>query len=942
MKTRTKIMSLLLAMLMTVAVLPISVSAASTAVAVYGSNGAYKSGYASFEEAWKAAVTGDTIKLLANCVVDPTSHHVRGFQSNSRDLTVDLNGFVMSQASGTTTRFFHIKQPSTLTIKDSNPTAVHKYTKDATTGLYTWDDAAGTIEIPGGAITGGYAGDSSSSHTKRGGAVYLQGGCLKVEGGNFIGNRAIQEGGAVATTAIWYDSDQTDWAPSIKISGGLFIGNVTDNDDQDTFGGTYVTASTFPKPSYKSWTESYINGGVFSDALLGGFNGDNTVEGKGVSAILSEGYELIERAGRYGCSKLYAATLSDGIVFRGVQRTADNGGKYSLRVIAEVERSVAESASVAAFGIKLGANTEKEFNITKYYTTLTAVGDNGEMAVITPKDGYVLLAVIINNVPSSSAEGLTVGAYVESESSSFATDKRLSITLVPNADPKVGWEGDTTTDIIGLEEPFARGNLELNFKLKRNSTNTFTLTPSGLSSSDVGVFISANKLTVGDESLHVTTEKMTATSIPAGEWFSVSIVYTLEQERMGVMAVIKNASGKVLASVALSDLPTVSSNKTVTQVELQASGWEFKDFTSALNPLKTGDVVSSSANVEVLETNSGFDVNLLTVNGFHTIRPYFGNYSILPDNSGMICGTSDGSFYRYDFADGRLTYLDRTALWIESVGAEYSNAIFLQIAVNPETGNVFYLQYNQAGNRVLYKINPKTLEKTELYEVTRADMVLQTMPTYDERYVSYEIGGYAGETAELGVIDLQTKTVYGSAVVSGADGHSGINHVIINPTNPNLILFHSEYNDTHVLDLENDTVKTYSNQWDKSTHAIWSYGGEYVTATEFSGGTKYFTVMTKELEHVSTTSSFNCAHAMCDESRTWVVGDSSGIVLKNMSMGGETVIVSTSDTGTAVNNSLNHPYHGHPEITADGGLISWGHRTESGVLGVAWLSNPNI
>ncbi len=311
MNKQTKLMALILSVLMLLAMLPISATAEAlsnatgAAVSVTSESGetAY---YATFEEAWTAAKTGDTIKLLANCVVNPASQHARGFQSNNRDLTVDLNGFVMSQASGTTTRFFHIKQPSTLTIKDSNPTAVHKYTKDATTGLYVWDDTAGTIEIPGGAITGGYAG-VSGSHTQRGGAIYLQGGCLKVEGGNFIGNRAIKEGGVVATTAIWYDSDQTDWTPSIKISGGLFVGNATDNDDQDTFGGTYVTQATFAKDSYAPWTESYISGGIFSDALLGGFNGDNAVAGKGVKAIMSEGYSIVAIAGDYGYSTLYAA-----------------------------------------------------------------------------------------------------------------------------------------------------------------------------------------------------------------------------------------------------------------------------------------------------------------------------------------------------------------------------------------------------------------------------------------------------------------------------------------------------------------------------------------------------------------------------------------------------------------------------------------------------------
>ena len=93
------------------------------------------------------------------------------------DTTLDLNDHVLQMTNNGS--IFKIENGGHLTITDSNPAAVHKFTPD-NNGLWVLDEQNGTKTVSGGVITGGSA--------QRGGGVYIEGsGTLTMNGGSIVG-----------------------------------------------------------------------------------------------------------------------------------------------------------------------------------------------------------------------------------------------------------------------------------------------------------------------------------------------------------------------------------------------------------------------------------------------------------------------------------------------------------------------------------------------------------------------------------------------------------------------------------------------------------------------------------------------------------------------------------------------------------------------------------
>lgn len=100
-------------------------------------------------------------------------------------VTLDLNGYALKlEGSGSVIR---VENGATLTLVDSKPNAVNKFSVTETTGLWQ-QDAAGTKVINGGAITGG-------SYYTGGGIYVAPGGTLLMRGGNIVGCTAREGGG---------------------------------------------------------------------------------------------------------------------------------------------------------------------------------------------------------------------------------------------------------------------------------------------------------------------------------------------------------------------------------------------------------------------------------------------------------------------------------------------------------------------------------------------------------------------------------------------------------------------------------------------------------------------------------------------------------------------------------------------------------------------------
>ena len=102
-----------------------------------------------------------------------------GSMSVGANLTIDLNGYVLKMNGIKVEKGVH------LTIRDSRPDAEHKFTPN-TDGLWVRDEQNGTKTVNGGVIYGGTG--SSIGTSVYGGGVYVEGGGqFTMTGGNIVG-----------------------------------------------------------------------------------------------------------------------------------------------------------------------------------------------------------------------------------------------------------------------------------------------------------------------------------------------------------------------------------------------------------------------------------------------------------------------------------------------------------------------------------------------------------------------------------------------------------------------------------------------------------------------------------------------------------------------------------------------------------------------------------
>lgn len=102
-----------------------------------------------------------------------------GSMSVGANLTIDLNGYVLKMTG------IKVENGRSLTIIDSRPDAEHKFTPNDD-GLWVLDEANGTKIVRGGIIYGGTG--SSIGTSVYGGGVYVEGGgTFTMNGGNIVG-----------------------------------------------------------------------------------------------------------------------------------------------------------------------------------------------------------------------------------------------------------------------------------------------------------------------------------------------------------------------------------------------------------------------------------------------------------------------------------------------------------------------------------------------------------------------------------------------------------------------------------------------------------------------------------------------------------------------------------------------------------------------------------
>ena len=180
---KKRLLSILLIGCMLLMLLPAAVFAEDTATAVTE---------VATPEALTAALADDTV-----AAIQLTSDiNISATLTIRRTVTLDLNGHVLKMTGSGSVFLIEGNDAKNyfgkLTLTDSNPEAVHKFTPNDA-GLWVLNETDGTQTVTGGVITGG-TGTSYTSSSIFGGGVHIRGGEFTMTGGNIVGCTA--SGGA--------------------------------------------------------------------------------------------------------------------------------------------------------------------------------------------------------------------------------------------------------------------------------------------------------------------------------------------------------------------------------------------------------------------------------------------------------------------------------------------------------------------------------------------------------------------------------------------------------------------------------------------------------------------------------------------------------------------------------------------------------------------------
>ena len=436
-----------------------------------------------------------------------------------------------------------------------------------------------------------------------------------------------------------------------------------------------------------------------------------------------------------------------------------------------------------------------------------------------------------------------------------------------------------------------------------------------------------------------------------------------------------------------SETGTISRNSedtvvTITAIFSDGADTKTKEFKLTV---KKPDIVT----YETITSDEGFKYHFFAIDNEDTMRGYVGVYTWLNDDSGFICGKSDGTFYFYDITQNRLEYLDKT---MPSDGH-----LDVYVAGNDR---VYYRQVID-DKETLFSIDPKDVDSKRCeYSATEGE-IIGIEVTNDGKYTYYsKVQKIVSDTVrekECGRINLETdridrRFVYQyeypytdeptyteevNGVVETKDNKRMLDHYIINPENPSVFMFAmddaraSQLNDLRdrinlvnldevdemTLNFDSPEVDHYEDGdvYDGSStprirpsHAVWSRDGKYVYLSELggTGGQRFVRVgVTDTAKFIYPTEEWGfdgsdpgANHGNADYASKWALVDNHGISLLNM----ETTEAGTTAGGITIITGLDlrtgHPYHGHAEMSASGKIGTWGmaHKT-SGVLGVAWI-----
>ena len=204
---KKRLLSILLIGCMLLMLLPAAVFAEDAATAVTE---------VATPEALTAALADDTV-----AAIQLTSDiNISATLTIRRTVTLDLNGHVLKMTGSGSVFLIEGNDAKNyfgkLTLTDSNPEAVHKFTPNGD-GLWVLNETDGTQTVTGGVITGGTGTDGGAN--RYGGGVNMRGGEFTMTGGNIVGCTASAGGGVYV-----HEPDESNSSSTFTLDGGSIVG----------------------------------------------------------------------------------------------------------------------------------------------------------------------------------------------------------------------------------------------------------------------------------------------------------------------------------------------------------------------------------------------------------------------------------------------------------------------------------------------------------------------------------------------------------------------------------------------------------------------------------------------------------------------------------------------------------------------------------------------
>lgn len=227
--------------------------------------------------------TGETLVLQKDYKNSGSENQI----TISKDVVLDLNGHIIN--ADFKSNVFYVSGGHSLTIEDSDKTAVHKFDVDEWS-LATLNEESGTLVINGGCIMGG----NYIPRNSVGAAVHLNNGTLILNSGNIIGNKI--SGKYQFGAGIGAENNST-----VIINGGMVSYNSA---AWECYGGGI----------YLNNSDLTINGGAVSHNY--GIYGGGINVNDGSSLIANGGTISNNKAGHNGGG--IASMVSDAKVSQGV------------------------------------------------------------------------------------------------------------------------------------------------------------------------------------------------------------------------------------------------------------------------------------------------------------------------------------------------------------------------------------------------------------------------------------------------------------------------------------------------------------------------------------------------------------------------------------------------------------------------------------------------